>query len=357
MKTDSKTSQPPLKKVASGLYRNQSSGAHYAKFKANGNQVYENLGTTDEAVARRKLRSLRVQYEDFRPKGQGSTRFIDRCELYVETIQGQARSTITGKIGVVNRIKETFPETSRSIHKIRPTECETFLAQYKGQSRHRQALNVLREIFRQALADGMISKSAVEGLKQRKPSRPIRYTPSEHDFLRIVQSIREQRYSDTADETADFVEFMGLGGIGRKEASEVEWRHLDFKANRITLFRHKTRTAFQTAMTRRLRSFLLRRYGMAKKNGKIHDTDKIFNIKTCKKALDSACKRLNLPRYTTRSFRRVFIKRAIQAGVHPKAIAQTQGHQDGGKLILTTYSDDFDDQLDETARKLNAISA
>jgi hypothetical protein len=34
----------------------------------------------------------------------------------------------------------------------------------------------------------------------------------------------------------------------------------------------------------------------------------------------------------------MFITRAIERGVDVKVIAQWQGHQDGGKLILSTYS-------------------
>jgi hypothetical protein len=34
----------------------------------------------------------------------------------------------------------------------------------------------------------------------------------------------------------------------------------------------------------------------------------------------------------------MFITRAIQLGVDVKVIAQWQGHRDGGKLILDTYS-------------------
>jgi integrase len=36
--------------------------------------------------------------------------------------------------------------------------------------------------------------------------------------------------------------------------------------------------------------------------------------------------------------RRMFITRAIERGVDVKVIAQWQGHRDGGRLILSTYS-------------------
>ena len=65
---------------------------------------------------------------------------------------------------------------------------------------------------------------------------------------------------------------------------------------------------------------------------------KVFTVADAKKALAGACRRLKLPNYSSRAFRRMFITTAIQRGVDVKVIAQWQGHQDGGKLILVTYS-------------------
>jgi hypothetical protein len=52
----------------------------------------------------------------------------------------------------------------------------------------------------------------------------------------------------------------------------------------------------------------------------------------------SACKRLNLPAFSHRSFRRMFIVRAIEKGVPVHVIAQWQGHSGRSELILDTYS-------------------
>jgi integrase len=65
---------------------------------------------------------------------------------------------------------------------------------------------------------------------------------------------------------------------------------------------------------------------------------RMFKISDAKKAMAGACRRLNLPAFTQRSLRRMFIVRAIERGVDVKVIAEWQGHRDGGKLILDTYS-------------------
>ena len=64
----------------------------------------------------------------------------------------------------------------------------------------------------------------------------------------------------------------------------------------------------------------------------------VFHQKSARNALSAACRRLGLPLYTQRSLRRMFITRAIELGVDVKVIAEWQGHKDGGKLILQTYS-------------------
>jgi integrase len=71
--------------------------------------------------------------------------------------------------------------------------------------------------------------------------------------------------------------------------------------------------------------------------GKAHDA-RVFKISDAKKALAGASRRLDYPPFSQRSLRRMFITRAIQKGVDVKVIAEWQGHQDGGKLILDTYS-------------------
>jgi integrase len=71
--------------------------------------------------------------------------------------------------------------------------------------------------------------------------------------------------------------------------------------------------------------------------GKRHD-EGVFKLNDARKALASACKRLDYAPFSQRSLRRMFITRAIERGVDVKVIAQWQGHRDGGKLILDTYS-------------------
>src|SRR5207244_3893229 len=80
----------------------------------------------------------------------------------------------------------------------------------------------------------------------------------------------------------------------------------------------------------------------------------IFRIKDPKRSLDAACKRLNLPHFTSRALRRCFITRAIELGVDFKTISAWQGHRDGGVLIARTYSHLRDEHSENMAKRLVA---
>jgi integrase len=183
-----------------------------------------------------------------------------------------------------------------------------------------------------AVGDGIIASSPATNLKKVKTDKPIRKTPTFEQFQAIVESIRSQQFNGhDADESADFVEFLGLAGLGQGEASALRWDDIDWEREQITTFRHKTKSGFAIPLYPQLRPLLERRHSQSTPG-----VDHVFRIKNAKKAIAAACKRLKLPAYSHRSFRRMFITRAIERGVDVKVIAEWQGHRDGGKLILDT---------------------
>ena len=74
-------------------------------------------------------------------------------------------------------------------------------------------------------------------------------------------------------------------------------------------------------------------------------------------AVANASKRLKFdPPFSQRNLRQSLIQRLWQAGVDIKLIAKWQGHQDGGQLILDTYTETFgsgdDDHVENQLAKL-----
>ena len=182
-----------------------------------------------------------------------------------------------------------------------------------------------------AVRDGIIPYSPAISFKAMKLEKPIRKTPTFAEFKAIVADIRAQRFSADAQDSADFVEFIGLAGLGQAEASALKVNDIDRERSTITTFRHKTKSGFSIPLYPQLRPLL-------KSSWLERGNENIFQIKDAKRAIAAACRRLKLPAYSHRSFRRLFITRAIELGVDVKVIAEWQGHKDGGKLILDTYS-------------------
>ncbi|HEY6675654.1 MAG TPA: tyrosine-type recombinase/integrase [Terrimicrobium sp.] len=329
------SASPSFEKVGECLYRNPSSGTYFARVKLRGKEIKQTLKTKNLATARRKLKDFKRDLENLDLDAEQIT-LKELADKFEKTIQHFSRETISNKVRVLDRVRDTWPGgAGRLIGKIRPSEAAEFLSRYHGVAGYNQALETIRAMFAMAEADRMLTRSPVAGMKQRRREKPIRLTPSLDEFRAIVASIRAQKYADTAEESADFIEFLGLAGLGQAEASALTWADVNLERGQLLTFRQKTRTGFAVPIFPQLRPLLEKRLASAHNSS---PNSKVFSVVDAKKALAGACARLKLPNYSSRAFRRLFITTAIERGVDVKVIAQWQGHQDGGKLILDTYS-------------------
>jgi integrase len=316
-----------------GLYRYRPNGKYYARFVVNGKEVRRSLGTSDCALAKRKLLQVKETAKRIDPAAEKLT-LAGLCERYRPTFQYQRPKTVRQKEYILERIQREWPGGSDVlIRNVVPSHAQTFLSKYTfGASSYNAYLAALRAMFNLAVSDALIAESPVRDLKERRREKPIRPTPTWDQFQSIVANVREQKFNADAQNSADFLEFLGLAGLGQAEASSLKRGDIDFEKGCIFTFRHKTKTGFAIPLYPQLRSLL----------GRLcHDlkpTDNVFKVGDAKKALSGGCRRLGLPSFSQRSLRRLFITRAIERGVDVKVIAQWQGHKDGGKLILDTYS-------------------
>ena len=125
---------------------------------------------------------------------------------------------------------------------------------------------------------------------------------------------------------------MGLAGLAQAEGGSLTPADVDFAGGQIITYRHKTSTGFAIPIFPQVRPLLERLC-----EGKSHDA-RVFKLSDAKKARAGACRRLGYPSFSQRSLRRMFITRASEKNADVKVIAEWQGHKDGGKLILDTYS-------------------
>jgi integrase len=327
-----------FEKVGECLYRYSSNGVYYGRIRVEGKEIKRSLETTDRELAKRKLARFKDEQRQI-DRSQGKLALAELCDRYLRTIQHQKPKTVERKKCIVGRIKSDWTTGKLTqVSKVRPSDVDLWLSSVAeranrfGSASRNLHISCVKEVFALAVRDRIIPVSPALHLRSAKRENPIRVTPTFEQFNAIIADVRAQVFNADAHHSADFLEFLGLAGLGQAEVGSLRRCDVDLEAGRIITFRHKTTTGFAIPIFPQVRP-LLERLCEGKFNG-----ERIFKIADAKKALAGACRRLGLPAFSQRSFRRMFITRAIERGVDVKVIAEWQGHKDGGKLILQTYS-------------------
>ncbi|MEI6535200.1 MAG: tyrosine-type recombinase/integrase [Verrucomicrobiaceae bacterium] len=339
------SSQVSFEKVGECLYRNPSSGTYYAVTKVRGKQIKASLKTKNLTEARRKLKDHKASITRIDQRAAKNS-----LAHYADVVLGDAASktdkTSKNKKRAVELIKMKWPGGSGvAITEVKPSEIRIFVQTVAGGfgwSYKNFLLSVVRNCFITAYDDHAIVEipgergNRKESVWKRDPvKQAIQLTPSIEQFRAIVASIRAQQFADTREETADLVEAEGTLGLGQAELANLTRKAVDIQNNTIQILRIKTKKPFVIPIYPQAKALIARRLE------KTHNDPeaRLFSIRDAKVAVASACRRLNFPKFSQRDFRRMFITEALRGGVNVKVIAELQGHQDGGKLILGTYSD------------------
>ncbi len=346
---------PTYVKVANfpGLYRHARSGRYYACKKLGGIRRERSLGTCDRKIAERRMKEWLGSLEKVDAEVEKTT-LGELIGRYLVVTGSMSESSRTTDQSIIKKFLAWWPHgRDYQVRSIRPSILDEWLAHEEPRLRnvtYNRYAGFLKQLFDIAVKDRIIPESPAKLLRQgwKKPQAVKRQVPSVAQFEAIVADIRGQRFSDHAEHTADFVEFLGLAGLGQAEASSLTWGDVDWQRNQINVRRHKTDTHFHVPIYDHLRP-LLDRLNRARR-GKRSPASLVFKIKDAKKALGAACQRLKLPAFCQRSLRQHLIGRLWKAGVDRKLIALWQGHSDGGQLILDTYTQVFGSDDEEYVR-------
>lgn len=327
-----------------GLYRQAVSGRYYGVKKIKGKRRERSLETTDRKIAERRLKEWIASLEKVDTEVEKTTLGQLRAS-FIAVNKGKSESSQCINEGVLREFDRWWPHgTDFQVRNIRPSHLEEWLAiqerRLKNTTYNRYA-GVLKQMFELAVKDRIIAESPFDRVATRwkKPQRRKPHIPTVEQFEAIVADIRSQKYSRHAQDTADFVEFLGLAGLGQAEVGSLTWGDVDFDQGRMSVRRHKTDVRFIVPIYPHLRPLMERLH--AKAGTKATPSALVFKIKDAKRALNGACERLNLPHFSQRNLRQCLIMRLWKLGVDKKLIAKWQGHQDGGQLIMDTYTEVF----------------
>jgi integrase len=341
-----------IKQKEEYLYRYKTEGKYYAIIRHDGKLKKRSLKTTDKAIAKRNLKEYLEELHTL-DMSQEKMTLEALIKEYEDGLGALDKSTIKTRQGILRVIKEDW-DLNILVRDIKISEVKTWIAklpELRGRELSKSTINeyirVLRQIFQIAVDNRAISTSPASGLKELKRDRPLRETPTFDEFQQILADIRTNaKYNAEMFESANFIEFMGLAGLGNSEVANLKWSDVNWKTNKIKVYRNKTDRGFLIPIFPELKPFIEKLYEDSIKEGNI------FSIQGCIRSLKAACKRLKLIAYDQRSLRRMFITDAIERGIDFPTIASWQGHTDGGRLVATTYGHLRTEHADKQAEKM-----
>ena len=76
---------------------------------------------------------------------------------------------------------------------------------------------------------------------------------------------------------------------------------------------------------------------MRSERGEESPNEKVFRVNEAQKAIDSAARKLGIPRITHHDLRHLFATVGIEAGIDIPTVSRWLGHKDGGALAMKTY--------------------
>jgi integrase len=318
-------------------------GIFKIRFQARGQDIKRTTGSSIEAVAKMRARQI-IEDELECNLSKPDATFDELITRFVVARRAKGRGTVANDSAFAKTLRSTFhlPMT-RLARDVRPGDLLTWLSSqalargWKNRTYNHYRL-WLRQIFSLAVADRLIEpndhpfKSSV--ITRRRPERVERNIPTAEQFGAIVSDVR----AHDGEEKADFLEFLGLGGVGQAEAAALRCR--DVADGKMRFVRRKTGRAFAVPIYAWLGHLIVRRLQMTNGNAE----SPVFTVTQAGQSLTRACRRLGLRPFTQRGLRAMLIKRLYDAGVPVKRIALWQGHGDGGRLIQEVYTEVFSDQ-------------
>jgi integrase len=357
--TENIKNKPLFRKVGKiqNLYRHAKSGTYYSLIKRSGKQFRRSLKTTDLQLAKNRLTELQREISRLKNTNEGKLSFESIALRWLQTKKSVNKpSSIVRRNSCIKNLSSFLGE--RAIDKIQLHHCEEWDAWrspgVSAQTRNHE-LSTLKSVFCYAVEHGLILSNPARTLHRSRIRERVKLIPTRDQFHEIVRAIRlsDGRIDSQAKSKsgADMVELLAYSGCRKKEACSILWKDIDFAKNQVLItggdLGTKNSRHRRVPMIPQLRELLLRI-----RPSQIEKSHRVIKIDSAKKALETACRRLEYPKFSHHSFRHMFATQAIESGVDIPTVARWLGHVDGGTLLMRTYGHLRDEHSFEMANKV-----
>ncbi|HET9375660.1 MAG TPA: site-specific integrase [Chthoniobacterales bacterium] len=351
------------------VYRHKQSGRYYVRAYAQGREVWKALGTTSYQVARGKAKET---LDDIH-KGRRLTDALvsgkptvgEVAELHRENIRNDVTTKQSTKhywLQTIEALFRSWPglETMR-LSAVTEAQCKQWAAGYLkstraagpgwktepektiSASRFNNTLSTLRAIFDVGIKHGVVLQNPGTAVGRVSPKqKPIRI-PTREQFASLVSDIRNAQGA-VSQCSADLVEFLAFSGCRIDESRWVKWTDVDRAGKQIFISGHEhagTKSGdgrwipIIPSMERLLGDLAANpRYP---RSARRRAAGYVLAVRECQKAIDRACERLKVRRFSHHDLRHLFATTAIESGVDIITVSRWLGHRDGGALAMRTY--------------------
>lgn len=353
------------KTSVANLVRYKPSGIYFARIRVAGKLIRQSLKTNVFSVAKIRLADLTQEQRKAAEIGtlsaNGKMSFADARRIYEERLQNNQRLKPSAKLYRMRTIRDLGKTWSglntTDIRKISERECLEWAAKYAEKyspTVYNNTVGTLRHILEIGIRAGARYGNPANSIPKLKVRQKVLKLPEQKQFLRMVTVIRSAggRFSRGC---ADLIEFLAYSGCRKGEAARVYGRDCDFKKGEIAVQGDPVtgtknweirRVPMIPDMRRLLERVLSEREQVEWMN------DPIMEVRECQKAIDSACKKLDLARITHHDLRHLFATRCIESGVDIPTVSRWLGHKDGGALAMRTYGHLRDQHSTAMAQKV-----
>jgi integrase len=236
----------------------------------------------------------------------------------------------------------TWPELVKNdVRKVSERECQLWAAKFApdySAGVFNNTVGTLRHIFDVAIASGARYGNPAMAIRKAKVRQKNLTLPEHGQFHQLVEKVRRAG-SRFSKDCASLIQFLAFGGFRKGEAAAITWADCDFEKKEIVV-RGDPETGTKNWTVRRVPMIpdmvrLLQALREARKEDAA--STPVMRVRECQKAIDSACKKLGIARFTHHDLRHLFATLCIESGVDIPTVSRWLGHKDGGALAMKVY--------------------